>query len=116
MQEGCVVCGEQAQRPLYTVRDLVWGKSGEWAFVTCACCGHGSLHPRPDSETLERFYREFYTPENLVLMRKIGEDGFESALQRSRLRGIQKCLSGPVTRVLDLGAVSGSGNSTQEHA
>jgi SAM-dependent methyltransferase len=62
------------------------------------------LHPRPGPETLERFYRELYTPENLVLMRKIGESPFESALQRSRLRGIQKCLSRPLHRVLDLGA------------
>ncbi len=99
----CPVCGANEATAAYPVRDLVLHGQGTWTFARCAC-GHGTLAPMPDAAVLAEFYGQLYTPENLEVMRKANESGFDRGLRRARIAAVVAALDseGPV-RILDVG-------------
>lgn len=98
----CPVCGATEATIAYPVRDLILHSEGEWSFARCAC-GHGVLAPMPDEAELTAFYEQLYTPENLEIMRKANESGFDRGLRAARVSAVQAALQGPSTRILDIG-------------
>ncbi len=60
---GCPVCGGDApSRELFVARDHLFGKPGRFRIVRCLGCGSLRVDPRPEGETLGRFYEDYYRP------------------------------------------------------
>lgn len=99
----CPVCAATEASAAYPVQDLVLHTEGAWTFARCAC-GHGTLAPMPSDAELEAFYSQLYTPENLEVMRKANESGFDRGLRRARITAVTDALDAPDdVRLLDVG-------------
>ena len=99
----CPVCSATTATIAYPVDDLVLHGEGSWTFARCAC-GHGVLAPQPSEEELTAFYSQLYTPENLEVMRKANESGFDQGLRRTRVAAVQAALGDQrAERILDIG-------------
>jgi SAM-dependent methyltransferase len=93
----CALCGGTGQRTLLTgVADERCGTAGLWEIVGCAACGLAFLSPRPDTESIGRYY-----PPGVVEHPGLAQ-GFADAEADivARLRPV-------VGTVLDVGCASG---------
>ena len=104
---SCICCGSEKHRLLYRLRDISFGESGEWEFVSCQNCGHGYIAPLPSNEELRSFYEHLYTKEKKEEMLKMGKGSFDQKLQKQRAQMLFKHTRKPVSRILDVGCGMG---------
>lgn len=107
MEYECVVCRSNKHDFLYALRDVSFGTPGEWDYVECIECGHGSIFPCPTSHELKELYENLYTPQKKAEMVKIGQSGFDIYLQKRRAKLLASHSRKPPQRILDAGCGMG---------
>ena len=103
----CICCGSDQYQIQYRLKDISFGESGEWDFVSCLNCGHGFISPLPSNEELSLFYEHLYTKEKKEEMLKMGRGSFDQKLQKQRAEMLFKHAQNPVSRILDVGCGMG---------
>jgi SAM-dependent methyltransferase len=99
----CGVCGAREHDVLFESGDRRHPLPGTFAMVRCRACRHVYLNPRPDSETLSRYYPEDYSPHR-------PGGGWQSrltqALRQTEARSLARILP-PGARLLEVGCAAG---------
>lgn len=99
---ACPLCGAGETEHLYTARDRLVGRPGEFPVVRCRSCGFVYLNPRPTPEALGSYYPDEYYPV---------DDGCETrdaiTVARGLLRRVEEVSPGRSLRILDAGCGTG---------
>ncbi len=106
---SCPFCGETNSRPLYEVRDILYGIPGTYTLHICPGCGLIYLNPRPTPQAMAAYYPEEYrsyrlpvADEPFILMRWMRQR------KLSRRRQLIEAYSQRATgRILDVGCSTG---------
>jgi SAM-dependent methyltransferase len=107
---ACGYCGSSESKPYAELEDWFCGLPGHFTMVRCAQCGLLRLNPRPDSDTIGRYYLEAYKPfidsrsTPSTLNNRLRAWALEYGLRR-RVRMVSR--NQPEGRLLDVGCATG---------
>lgn len=61
--ESCPVCHDEKKEKLFSnLSDITFNCSNDtWDFYKCQCCGSAYINPRPDCESINKAYVNYYT-------------------------------------------------------
>jgi SAM-dependent methyltransferase len=98
----CPLCDAEATDYLFTARDRLVGKPGEFPVVRCRSCGFVYLNPRPTKEALAHYYPDEYYP-----IDEARETRDAITVARGLLRRVEQVCAGRSLKILDAGCGTG---------